>query len=79
MPAGAAKLVDGLAGYTENRKGPGTHQRGVPGLSDQADCTVVYFAVTPATGTCATPPAAFLEPRRSIQMARRETEKLIVI
>ena len=38
-----------------------------------------YLAGIPATGTCTTPPAAFLEPRFSIQIASRETEKLMAM
>ena len=38
-----------------------------------------YLTGIPATGTCTTPPAAFLEPRFSIQIASLETEKLMAM
>lgn len=82
MPPGAAEMA-GLSGATGDATAKPLLTEKVrnpwgcgPFLADGS-----YFATagTPAVGALATPPAAFLEPRRSIQMASRETEKLIAM
>jgi hypothetical protein len=87
MPPGAAEMA-GLSGATGDATAKPLLTEKVrnpwgcgPFLADLFLADGSYFATagTPAVGALATPPAAFLEPRRSIQMASRETEKLIAM
>lgn len=95
MPAGAAELADGvtqvlLQEAQEEHEQP-TQKVRHPSRDAGPLCVRgsrggalaagpgIYLTGIPATGTCTMPPAAFLEPRFSIQIASRETEKLMAM
>jgi hypothetical protein len=80
MPAGAAGVAFGLIPQTLNpwtQEGPGSVDGSGPFPVQRGPYGA---AASMGSGSAfATPPAAFLEPRRSIQTASRETQMLIAM